>query len=289
MRELLLGLLSVLGAVFVLVWARTLGKADAPSRAVPSPFQLSVGFVTDFLDTLGIGSFATTTTAFRLASRVDDRLVPGTLNVGHGLPTIVQAFVYVTLVRVDMTTLVVMIAAAVAGAWIGSGIVALWPRRAVRLGMGIALLAAVALMVLGSLGAFPAGGELLGLRGPRLAVGAVGNFVLGALMTLGVGLYAPCMILVSLLGMNPKAAFPVMMGSCAFLMPAAGFQFLGKRAYDVRAAIGLAAGGVPGVLVAAFVVRSLSLAAVRWLVVGVASYAAVTLLVDAFRERGAST
>jgi len=137
---------------------------------------------------------------------------------------------------------------------------------------------AAVLMVMTALALFPGGGNALDLTGTRLWVGLAINFALGALMTLGIGLYAPCMILVSLLGMNPAAAFPIMMGSCAFLMPTAGFRFIRQSSYSLPAAAGLALGGVPAVLIAALIVRSLPLAVVRWLVVVVVVYAAVSLL-----------
>lgn len=283
-------LLAVLGLVyvaFVIGWVGLVRRApvrDGPrERASPSAFHLAVGFLTDFFDTLGIGSFATTTTAYGLARNVDPRVIPGTLNVGHALPTLVQALVYITIVDVDMTTLVVMIGASIAGAWLGAGVVARMPRRTVRLGMGSALFIAACIMSASSLGLLPKGGTALGLAAPLLAVGGAVNFVLGALMTIGCGLYGPCMILVSLLGMDPRSAFPIMMGSCAFLMPLGGIEFIRRGAYDLRAALGLTIAGIPGVLVAAFVVRSLSLDAVRWLVVAVASYTAVTMLVAARR------
>lgn len=104
-------------------------------------------------------------------------------------------------------------------------------------------------------------------------------------MTLGIGLYGPCMILVSLLGMNPTAAYPIMMGSCAFLMPVANIQFVKKGKYDMRGALGLLIGGIPAVLLAAFIVRSLPLSAVRWLVVIVVTYTAIMMLRSAASER----
>jgi uncharacterized membrane protein YfcA len=116
------------------------------------------------------------------------------------------------------------------------------------------------------------------LTGNMLVVAIAVNFVLGALMTLGIGLYAPCLILVSLLGMNSDAAFPIMMGSCAFLMPVAGLRFVAARSYDARAAIGLALGGIPGVLIAAIIVKKLPLDWLRWLVVVVVLYAAFMML-----------
>ena len=291
------GLLTALGGLTVVYiggWTKAFMAArrapagpDAPATdtRLPTAFQIGLGAVTNFFDALGIGSFATTTAIFRLRRMVPDRVIPGTLNAGHTLPTISQAFIYTAVIPVDVLTLFSMIAAAVLGAWLGAGVVASWPRRKVQIGMGLALLAAATLMLMTQLNLFPGGGEALGVRGLLLAVAVVGNFLLGALMTLGIGLYAPCMILVSLLGMNPTAAFPIMMGSCAFLMPVGSLRFIRERCYSLRAALGLAIGGIPGVLLAAFIVKSLPLYAVRWLVIVVVLYTAVTLLMSASAEQ----
>src|SRR5205814_5933617 len=207
-------------------------------------------------DTLGIGSYATSTTLFRFFQLVDDRIIPGTLNVGHALPTVVQTFIYTSIIPVDVPTLFSMIGASVLGSWLGAGVVARWPRRTVQIGMGIALLVAAGLMFMTQLKLFPGGGDAIGVSGVKFAIAIGGNFMLGALMTLGIGLYAPCMILVSLLGMNPTAAFPIMMGSCAFLMPVGSLRFIRERCYGLRAALGLAIGRIPGVLLAAYIVKS---------------------------------
>jgi uncharacterized membrane protein YfcA len=151
--------------------------------------------------------------------------------------------------------------------------------------MGFCLLAAAGLMVGSQLGVLPAGGQLLGVSGITLAIAVLGNFVLGALMSLGIGLYAPCLILVSLIGMNPTAGFPIMMGSCAFLMPISSARFIRERRFHLGASLGLMLGGIPAVLVAAFIVKSLPLTAVRWLVVVVVVYAAAMMLRAARRER----
>lgn len=257
-----------------------------PAR--PTPATAATGFVTAFFDTLGIGSFATTTSIFRQWKLVDDEKIPGTLNIGHTLPTIAQAYIYTRIIPVDSRTLILMIVAAVVGAWLGAGIVARWPRVRIQVGMGTALLVAAAIMLGGLLGVLPSGGDALGLSGGKLALGLVGNFALGALMTLGIGLYAPCMILVSLLGLTPTAAFPIMMGSCAFLMPVASARFIRLDRYDVRAAMGLMAASVPAVLLAAFIVKSLPLVAVRWLVIVVVVYTAAGLLRAARASRSSA-
>jgi uncharacterized membrane protein YfcA len=291
------GLLTALGGltvVFVGGWTRTLmaarrltGRADSPATDArfPSATGIAIGAGTNFLDTLGIGSFATTTAIFRLLRLVPDRIIPGTLNAGHTLPTIAQALITISVIPVDVVTLFAMIIAAILGAWLGAGVVCRWSRRKVQIGMGGALLAAAVLMFMRQLSLFPAGSEAIGVDGVKLAVAVGGNFVLGALMTLGIGLYAPCMILVSLLGMSERTAYPIMMGSCAFLMPVGSLRFIREQSYSLRAALGLALGGVPGVLIAAYIVKSLNLSTVRWLVIVVVLYTAVTLLVSASTEK----
>ena len=273
----LLVALSALTAVFVGGWSRML-PSSKERPGFPNLLQIGVGAFTNFFDTLGIGSYATSTTLFRFFQLVDDRIIPGTLNVGHALPTVVQTFIYTSIIPVDVATLFSMIGASILGAWLGAGVVARWPRRTVQIGMGMALLVAASLMFMTQMKLFPGGGEASGVAGLKLVIAVAVNFMLGALMTLGIGLYAPCMILVSLLGMNPKAAFPIMMGSCAFLMPVGGLRFIREQSYSLRAAFGLALGGIPGVLLAAYIVKELPLDAVRWLVIAVVIYTAVSML-----------
>jgi len=276
------------GFVWMLVsTARRRARAE-PGAVLPSQKAAAAGFVTAFFDTLGIGSFATTTSIFRQWRLVDDALIPGTLNVGITLPTVVQAYIYTRLIPVDSRTLILMIIASVLGAWLGAGVVVRLPKVRIQIGMGVALLVAAAILFATVTSLLPPGGDALALTGPKLAVGLIGNFVLGALMTLGIGLYAPCMILVSLLGLTPAAAFPIMMGSCAFLMPVASAQFVKSGKYDLRASLGLAIGSIPAVLLAAEVVKSLPLTAVRWLVIVVVLYTAAGLLRAAMRERAQS-
>ena len=277
----LLSTLGLLTAGFVVGWSR--------EERGPTLVEIAIGAVTNFLDALGIGSFATTTALFRFLRLVPDRVIPGTLNVGHALPTVAQAFIFTAVIPVDVVTLVSMIAAAVLGAWLGAGIVARWPKRKVQVGMGAALLAAAVFFLMKQLGLFPAGNDAIGVQGTALVLAIAGNFGLGALMTLGIGLYAPCMILVSLLGMNEKTAFPIMMGSCAFLMPVGSARFIRERSYHLRASLGLALGGIPAVFLAALIVKSLPLYWVRWLVIVVVVYTALTLLSAAMTERDEPT
>jgi uncharacterized membrane protein YfcA len=275
-------------AFYLITWLSAIRRKPAGEPAAPGLIHTGIGFVTNFFDTLGIGSFATTTSIYKLRNLVKDEIIPGTLNVGHTLPTIAQAFIYIAIIDVDMKTLILMIAASVLGAWLGAGVVAGWSRRNVQIGMGCALLAAAVLLLLKIFGIAPTGTGTYGLEGPLLVTGLVGNFMLGALMSLGIGLYAPCLILISFLGMVETTAFPIMMGSCAFLMPVSSAEFIRKKKFDLKATIGLALGGIPAVLIAAYIVKSLNLYYVRWLVVIVVVYTAISMLRSAMVERQAA-
>ena len=300
LRPLLLVALGGFGAVFTARWGRdivrkrSLGpetesggddEGGASTRpGLPSWPQTGIGFVTNFFDFLGVGSYATTTSIYKLFRLVPDRLIPGTLLVGHMWPTVAQAIISITIIKVEMASLLLLIGASILGSWLGAGVVSAWPRRKIQIGMGFALLAAASLMLAKAVHWLPAGGDTLGLHGWRLAVGLVGNFAFGALMNLGIGAYAPSLILFGFLGMNLKAIYPVMMGSCAFIMPTSGIRFIGRGSYASRAALGLAMGGVPGVLLAAYVLQELPVHYVSWLVIGVATYSALALLNSARGE-----
>ena len=274
--------LLLVGVWFVVRWYTCeRGRRPAETRW-PRWLDVIIGFVTNFLDTLGIGSFAPTTAAYKLFKRMPDEEIPGTLNVGGALATVVQAVIFIPAIHVELRTLLSMITASVLGAWFGAGAVARLSRRTIQLGMGFALAVAAALFVATNLDVLPGGGATSGLSGPALAFAAGVIFLLGALNMLGVGLYAPCLILVSLLGMDPLAAFPIMMGASAFLMPIGGIRFIRLDCYNAKAAIGLTVGGIPGVLIAAYLVKSLPMGGLRWLITAVVLYAAISMLYSGF-------
>ena len=294
MKNALFAGLVIFSLGYLTVWiqqivhSRRLRGGVEQSR-VPSILDIGIGFFANFLDTLGVGSFATTSSIYKLGRLVPDEQIPGTLNVGHTLPTVAEAFLFLALVEVEPITLISMIAASTLGAWLGAGMVSGWSRRKVQIGMGSVLLGAAAIIVLKQMHWMPGGGTAIGLSGTKFALGLTGNFILGALMTLGIGLFAPCMILIALLGMNPLTAFPIMMGSCAFLMPVGSARFIKLGSYNLKAALGLAIGGIPGVLLAYYLVKSLPLTAVNWLVVIVVTYTAAMMLRSAQKERSGNS
>ncbi len=272
--QMLLGALVICALLLIAMWRKAVA-GRSPAR--PGLLEWTIGFVTNFFDTLGIGSFATTTTAFRLLKVVPDELIPGTMLVGHSLPVVAQALIFITVVDVDPAQMAALIACSMAGGWIGAGIVAAVSKRTVQYAMAMALSSAAVLMLVSMFGLIPAGGAATTFPPSAFAVAIAVNLVLGALLTVGIGNYAPSLIIFSLLGMDPRAAFPIMMGSGAFVATVAGVRFITRARFDRRAALGLTLGGIPGVLVAAWLVQSLPLDALRWLVLIVVIYAAMSL------------
>lgn len=250
-----------------------------------------IGFVANFLDTLGIGSFAPSSAAFKMTKSVDDSLVPGTLNVGDTIPVCVEAFLFFGIVEMDILTLVLMLVAAVLGSLVSASIVTKFDRKKVRytLFVGLFLLATVILMKVFSFGPFGTVGTALGLRGIKLVIAVVLNFVLGALMSIGVGLYAPCMAMVLALGMDAGCAFPAMMGSCAFLMAFGnGPKFIKEAKIDIVATWTQAIAGSVGVFVAYYLVKSLPLETLTKVIVVVVYFTAFLYLKDAIKKGSAA-
>jgi uncharacterized membrane protein YfcA len=289
MYVFLLSIISVSAAIFAVYYLKDVYKhrRDFPHTSwVP---LAGVGFVANFFDTLGIGSFATTTSFYKFTKLVDDRVIPGTLNVGHCLPVVAQALIFISAVKVAPVTLVSMMFAATLGAVFGAGVVSRMPVNKIRLGLGGALLLVALGILAGLLNLFPSGGDALGLTGWKLIVAIAVSFILGSLMTIGVGLYAPCMALVYALGMNPLAAFPIMMGSCALLQPWASIRFVKAAAYQPKAAFGLTSAGIFGVLIAAYIVKSLPLTVLKWVVVAVILYTSVMMFRSVKKGKAATT
>ncbi len=237
-----------------------------------------IGFVVSFFDTLGIGAFAPQTALLKFTKQTEDRLLPGTLNVANTLPVMIQALIFITVVEVEPITLILMLISAAAGAILGAGIVSKLPEQKIRLVMGFALLVTACFMFVGKMNWIKGGGVEIGLSNVKLLIAVIVNFILGALNTAGIGLYAPCMALVYALGLSPQVAFPIMMGSCAFLMPPASVKFIREGAYNRKASVSMAIPGMVAVLIAALIVKSLPLDILRWLVIVVIVYTSVVML-----------
>ncbi|HBO55803.1 MAG TPA: sodium:solute symporter [Leuconostoc mesenteroides] len=246
-----------------------------------------IGFITDFGDTLGIGSFATTTAVFRMTHYIDDdRKLPGTLNAVHAIPVMFQALFFITAVKVELTTLLPMTTAAVIGAYVGTHVTKKWHAPTVQRVMAVALLIAVIIMVVRMI-TTPGSNNSMGVHGLHgwwLILGIVFNFGIGVLMTMGLGNYAPELIFFSLMGVNPAVAFPVMMLDAALIMPTTALNVIKMDRVSWRGFAGVAIGGVLGVIVAAKFFTSMNVDLLNKLIVIVALWTIFGLVRDSMKK-----
>jgi uncharacterized membrane protein YfcA len=277
--------LAAVEVAVVVVWVFATRRHGWPVR--PSTGDVVIGGATSFLDTLGIGNYAQITALFKLRGHPPDELIPGTLNVGNAVGMLLSATLFITAVQVEPVLLMAMVISAGAGAWIGAGIVSRMRRRVIQIFMGVALLLAAGFFTMANLGIIPPTGSLMGLSGWRVAVAVGANFILGALMCVGVGNYAPSMALLALLGMHPIAAYPIMMASDGILIPVASLGFLRSGRFAPAVAVGLTLGGIVGTIAAFPLVKTLGdhLALMRWVVTGVIAYAAFAMLRGAWASQ----
>ena len=270
--------LVLVNVTAMLVWIAVARQRQLRERA--SWADGVIGAVTNFLDTFGIGSYAQITALFKLRGRPADELIPGTLNVGSTLPAFVGSLLFFGAIAVEPVLLASMVVSSGAGAWMGAGVVSRLPRRRIQLFMGVALIIAAIFFAMTALGVLPPSGTAMGLSGWRFLVAVLANFAFGALMCIGIGNYAPSMVLLGLLGMHPIAAYPIMIGSDGVLIPVASLGFLRSGRFAHGVAVGLTLGGLAGTLLAFPLVKTIGehLAVMRWLVIVVILYEAVSML-----------
>lgn len=284
---ILLIIMWIFAAVFFVVLVRDVLAHKDELDKTKMGYNSLISLIANFFDTLGIGSYAIATSAWKFNKSVRDDLIPGTLNVAFGIPICVEATITMTRIEMDSLTLVLMIAAAIIGSILGAKIISRLDIMKIRVVMGVALIivAAITLCKINAVGPFGILGTARGLEGGMLVVGVIANFILGILMTAGIGLYAPCMAIVLLLGMSADVAFPVMMGSCAYLCPACGITFIKEGKYNRASTIPMIFTGVIGVLIAGFIVTSLPLTVLTYLVCVVMVICAIMFFNDARRQK----
>jgi uncharacterized membrane protein YfcA len=268
--DMLIALLILLGLA-ILVYGVALTRAAIAKRVAPGAEALALGAVVNFLDTLGIGSFAPTTAWFRFRHMVPDRLIPQTLLCGLTPPAMTESVIYLVLlgVLVDPVLLFSCVIAVFAGGLVGVRLVTKARVWVVQMIVAIGLLLAAAAYAMTNLHLFPGGGTANGLPPVLMIVAILANF--------GVGNYAPTLVMLSLMGMDPRLCFPIMAGGACLMGAGASVRHIGIGEVDMRVVLGLAIGGIPAVLVAAFIVKEMPLETLRWLVFVVVVYAAAVM------------
>lgn len=277
MVVVLMALIAAVAVTGIAIFSRQVA-VGRPWR--PRPEALALGAVTNFFDTLGIGSFAPTMAWLRFRGLAADRAIPPTMFIGHGLPSILKALIFLALLgtAVNPWLLAGCVLAMFTGVTLGVRLVKRASLRVVRGGIAVALLIAGGFYAATNLGALPSGGTAATLPPVLMALALVGFLGMGVLINFGVGHYAPALVMFGLMGMDLRFAFPIMAAAGVLGMSAMALPYLADRTIDLRVVAGLAFGGVPAVLVAAFLVRSLPVVTLRWLVVAIVLHAAIILL-----------
>jgi uncharacterized membrane protein YfcA len=266
-------------ALAILLFGIILVRAAIARRAAPSVEAMLVGAVVNFFDTLGIGSFAPTAAWLKFRGVVPDRLIPPTMLVGLTPPSIAESIIFLILlgVFVDPVLLFGASLALLMGGLLGAPLVArsrVWVVQAV---VAFALLLAAAAYAMTNLHLFPGGGTASSLPIALMAVAITACFFFGILLNFGVGTYAPTLVMLSLMGMDPRLCFPIMAVGAALTGSGASIRHVRFGQIDLRIVLGLAIGGIPAVLVAALIVKSMPLELLRWLVILVVLYAAAIM------------
>ncbi len=267
-------------ALAILLLTIIFARAAIAQKAAPNLEAMALGVVVNFFDTLGIGSFATTTAWLKFRKMVPDRLIPPSLLVGLTPPAMLESVIFLILlgVLVDPVLLFGCAIAVLLGGLVGAPLVARARVWIIQLTVAVGLLAAAAAYAMTNLHMFPGGGTASSLPLWLTIVAIAANFGFGILLNFGVGNYAPTLVILSLMGMDPRLCFPIMATGASLMGAGAGIRHIQIAQIDLRVVLGLTIGGIPGVLIAAFIVKSMSLEMLRWLVIVVVLYAAAVML-----------
>ena len=288
--------LLAIDVVFVVFWAASFFYMlyDFKKNKLDFKIQMKVGgssktikasivmFLCLFIDGLGIGSYGPMTAGFKALHVVRDKMIPGTLQTVSLTYTLVASLVFIQTVEIEVATLASSIIAAGVGAFLGGGLVSRLDLNKTRITIGVCLIFVAFILVArltGLLGVEDVVEEdRYGLTNTpwKLVVLIVVSFVFGALMTIGVGIYAPLLCTVALLGMDTTVAYPLMLGSCAVLIPVAAISFIRQsldaptpqydRKVSVVANIVGTIGGACGVIVITFLMTNLNVSMFNWVV-----------------------
>lgn len=284
---IILALVVIVNGTFLVTFVRDLlAHKGQTMKEAGNPIALAISsFIIFLLSTFGISDFAISSSLYPKTKWVNSEKLPGTLNTQCVLPVAVMALCYISSIQVGLATLIIAIVGQVIGAYVSPRFVVKLPANTIKKFVAAGLFIAAILILANKFNVYPSGGEDTALTGVKLAIFAVLCFVYGALNNIGIGSYALTMATVYALGLNPGVAFPIMMGACTFSVPVGSMQFIKLDGYSRKVTLFTSTFGVLGVLAAVFVVKSLNVSALQWVVVAVILYSAVTMLLSARKTK----
>jgi uncharacterized membrane protein YfcA len=288
---IILILVALVNGVFAFVFIRDLiNHKGETMKENGNPIVMAISeFIIFLLSTFGVSDFAIGASLYPRMKWVDEKKLPGTLNTACVIPVAVMALAYISSIEVGIATLIIAVVAQVIGAYVSPRYVVKLPVNIIKRFISVGLLVAAAMILAGKFNLMPSGGEAVSLTGFKLVLLGVLSLIYGALNNIGIGSYALTMATVYALGLNPGVAFPIMMGACTFSVPVGSMQFIKFDSYSRKITLFASTAGVIGVLVAAFVVKSMDVSALQWLVAAVILYSAVTMIMSTFKETKVET
>jgi hypothetical protein len=191
----------------------------------------------------------------------------------------VESIIFLILlgVRVDPVLLFGGAMATFAGGVVGAPLVVRSRAWIVQMTVAIGLALAGIAFVLAITGNLPAGGTASGLPMGLTIIAIAASFVFGLLANFGVGNYAPTLAMLSLMGMDPHYCFPIMASGASLMGAGSSVRFVKMPEIDLRIVVGLTLGGIPAVLVAALIVKSMNVDVLRYVITVVVFYTAAVM------------
>ncbi len=277
---IVLTLIVVINSAFAIRFATDLIKnQDWLKKESGNNLLLAVSSPTIFfLSAFGISDFAMSTILYRKMKILTDRILPGTLNTQCVIPVAAMALAFISVIEVDVVTLSTCIIAQVMGAYLGPRFITKFSATTIRIYIGFGLIIATSFILAGKFHLIPGGGSAIELSNTKLIIAAICLFIFGALNNVGIGSYAPTMITIYALGMNPAVAFPIMMGASAFSIPIGSMQFIKYNQYSKKITLFAATFGLFGVLIGVYLVKKLDVSMLQWVVAAILLYSGLSML-----------
>lgn len=289
MEKIVLVLIVIINGIFGFKFVQDILKNKEEMKQEPGSniFLAISSSIIFFFSTFGISDFAISTILYRKKKLVSDKKLPGTLNTQCVIPVAVMALAYISVIKVDPVTLIVCIVSQIIGAYIGPRFVVKLEPKIIRKFISMGLLIATAFILAGKFNLVPSGGTATGLSGAKLVIAAISLFVYGALNNIGIGSYSLTMATIYALGMNPAVAFPIMMGACTFSVPIGSMEFIKYGEYGRKITAFTSTFGVIGVLVAVYLVKSLNVSMLQWVIAAILLYSGLSMIIGDIKAKKA--
>ena len=185
---LLMVIIGILDAAFAVVICKVIrdhreAVRKEPGNAVFLAFFTALMF---FLGTFGISDGALANIVYPRMGLVETKKIPGTMIAESVLPVFVMTLGDLSLVQVDLWTLLLPVAGQVVGSLVGERISRHLPERGIKWCVSVGLFLAGTMMLLSRFSLLPGAGNRTELTGLRLALAVMAAFLGGIGNNVGV-------------------------------------------------------------------------------------------------------